>query len=100
MDTNIPLIDIEGGELNALRGALSLIAMHQPLIVFEYNMVTRKYFKLSEVAELLGEGYCLYRLRSEDGGLDFDLSSAWNVIALPLQGPWRFLSHHPHSIVG
>lgn len=96
----IMLIDIEGGELNALRGGLKLIATHHPLIVFEYNRVTRRYFKLSEVNDLLGEGYCLYRLRSEDGGLDFDLSSTWNVVALPLQGPWRFLSHHPQSIVG
>ncbi len=41
------LIDIEGGELNALRGGSGLIARLHPLIIFEYNGTTRQHFQLS-----------------------------------------------------
>lgn len=95
----IILIDIEGGELDALRGAMQLIARIHPLIIFEFNETTRKYFQLSQAAEQLGVNYKIYRLRSEDGCLDGDLSSTWNVVALPDKGPWRDLHTRPGLIV-
>lgn len=85
----IVLIDIEGGELDALRGGLAFIRRSQPLIIFEYNEVTRKYFQLNEAASLLGDEYQIFRVRSEDGLLDSDFSNTWNVVALPKSGPWR-----------
>ena len=82
------LIDIEGGELDALRGGLRFIQNSHPLIIFEYNNTTRKFFPLSDAVELLGSSYSVFRMRSDDGRLDDDLSSTWNVVALPHQGPW------------
>lgn len=87
----ILLIDIEGGELDALRGGKSLIARLKPLIIFEYNATTRRHFALSEAGDFLGADYELFRLRSEDGCLDRDLSDTWNVVALPKEGHWRHL---------
>ena len=87
----IVLIDIEGGELDALRGGQNLIARGKPLIIFEYNATTRKFFQISRAQELLGDGYTIYRLRSEDGLLDNDLTSTWNVVALPHQCSWQHL---------
>jgi FkbM family methyltransferase len=87
----IVLIDIEGGELDALKGGLAFIRRSKPLIVFEYNGTTRKHFRLDEAASLLGDEYHLFRMRSEDGLLDSDFSNTWNVAALPKSGPWRDL---------
>lgn len=87
----ILLIDIEGGELEALRGGLSFISDQHPLIIFEYNATTRSQFELSEAAALLGKAYKIYRLRSEDGRLDSFLAETWNVVGLPNQGPWADL---------
>ncbi len=89
----IVLIDIEGGELAALTGGSGFIARYHPLIIFEYNATTRKYFPLSAAATLLGSTYQIVRLRSEDGRLDEDLSATWNVVALPKAGPWQNLAH-------
>ena len=83
------LIDIEGGELNALRGGLRFIQDYHPLIIFEYNNTTRKFFPLSDAVELLGTSYSIFRMRSDDGRLDDDLSSTWNIVALPHIGPWE-----------
>lgn len=91
----IVLIDVEGGELEAFRGGMKLVARHHPLIIFEYNATTRRYFNLSEVARLLGPNYHIFRLRSEDGLLDEDLSNTWNVVALPSLGPWNSLRDFP-----
>lgn len=88
----IVLIDIEGGELDALRGGQKLIAREKPLIIFEYNATTRRFFQLPHAADLLGDDYKIYRIRSEDGRLDNDLTTTWNVVALPQQGPWQHLN--------
>jgi len=82
------LIDIEGGELNALVGGIELIRKSLPLLIFEYNNVTRQVFLLSEAIELLGPSYAFFRLRSNDGVLDTNFSLTWNIVALPLEGPW------------
>ena len=89
----ILLIDIEGGELNALRGGMELIHDANPLIIFEYNATTRKFFLLKDAMELIGKNYSFHRLRSGDGRLDNDLSTTWNVVALPCFGPWARLKN-------
>ena len=37
---------------------------------------------MSEIRQILGAGYTIYRLRS-DGLLDGDVESAWNCVAVP-----------------
>jgi FkbM family methyltransferase len=96
----VVLIDIEGGELDALRGGMKLISRYHPLIIFEYNATTRRYFHLDEAEDLLGEAYSIHRLRSVDGRLDSDLSDTWNVVALPRKGTWAQLRELPDLIVG
>ena len=53
-----------------------------PLIVFEYNHVTKKHFELTEMASALGPKYLIYRLKN-DGTLDQNFSKTWNLVAVP-----------------
>lgn len=76
------LIDTEGAELEILKGGIKLIQTFQPLIIFEYNHVTKKYFKISDVQDFLGNNYTIYRLR-KDGKLDYDFQKTWNLVAVP-----------------
>jgi FkbM family methyltransferase len=77
----ILLIDVEGAELDVLRGAQRLIATRRPLIIFEYNSVTSQHFSLDDVRAVLGIGYELLRLRT-DGSLDSVLQDMWNCVAV------------------
>lgn len=88
----IILIDVEGGELDVLRGAMNFISKSLPIIIFEYNQVTRKFFTLTQVKDLLGSQYTFYNLRSSDGLLDTVMDNTWNIVALPLTGYWKELS--------
>jgi FkbM family methyltransferase len=85
---SIILLDIEGAEYAALQGGMNLINRDQPLIIFEYNDVSRKYFNLEQVRVLLGPDYEFFRLRTSDGLLDQSLDDTWNVVAVPQQSPW------------
>ena len=76
------VIDVEGAEAKVLRGALETIRRVQPLVVFEYNYVSRAHFKLDEIRELLGTSYEILRLR-RDGGLDRQFDESWNCVAIP-----------------
>lgn len=76
------LVDVEGAELKVFEGGEKLIKEKQPLIIFEYNHVTRLSFTIEEAALLLGENYELYRLR-RDGKLDKNFDKTWNLVALP-----------------
>lgn len=76
------LVDVEGHELDVLRGATRLLREHAPLMVLEYNHVTRRHFSLDELTTVLGPDYEVRRLR-RDGRLDRDLSQTWNVVAIP-----------------
>jgi len=76
------LIDVEGAELDVLRGAPQLIVAQRPLIIFEYHAITRQSYSLQEVRDVLGPNYELLRLRG-DSYLDGDLTDTYNVLALP-----------------
>ncbi len=77
----ILLIDVEGGELDVMRGGREFLQSERPLIVFEYNHITRRVFPLQAVRDLLGAQWLLYRLRN-DGRVDKDLSDTWNIVAV------------------
>jgi FkbM family methyltransferase len=77
----IVLIDVEGSELDVMRGASGLIGATRPLIVFEYHEGTRQSFSLAQAQEVLGPEYQIYRLRS-DGTLDRNLLHTWNCVAV------------------
>lgn len=76
------LIDTEGAELEILKGGFALIQKCLPLIIFEFNHVTKCHFKISDVQNYLGPNYIIYRLR-KDGLLDLDFSKTWNLVAVP-----------------
>ncbi len=77
------MIDVEGYEPNVLRGGLAVIKRLKPLILFEYNFVSKRYYDISEIYQILGESYEVYSLR-EDGMLDSNIENAWNCVAIPL----------------
>jgi len=78
----ILLIDVEGYELNVIRGARNTIARSRPLIIFEYHRQTRNSFDLSDLRSELGDSYLIYRLR-QDARLDHHVYDAWNCVAVP-----------------
>lgn len=75
-------IDVEGAELLVIKGSQKTIETHRPVIIFEYNHRSRKYFTLDKVREALPIGYEIFRL-SEEGALDTDLQSTYNCVAVP-----------------
>lgn len=75
------LIDTEGQELNIMKGGIQSIKKHKPIIIFEYNHVTKENFELREVKELL-ESYNVYRLNRK-GKLDSNMFDIWNLVAIP-----------------
>jgi FkbM family methyltransferase len=82
-DTPVVLmIDVEGYEPKVLAGARALIERLRPLIIFEYNFVSKRYFTVADVRSILGQGYDIYRLR-KDARLDQDVEHAWNCVAVP-----------------
>ena len=86
------LIDVEGEELNVVKGAANFILHSKPLIIFEYNDTTRKAFELQEMRLQLGSGYDLYRLRGNgDGRLDRNFLCTWNLVAIPFGSIWESL---------
>lgn len=81
-DVVVLLMDVEGYELNVMRGAIDFIKRHQPLIIFEYNFISKQHFYSNDIQGLLGRSYRLCRLRS-DGLLDNQIEEAWNCVAIP-----------------
>ena len=84
---SIILIDVEGSELRVMKGGRDYIARSRPLLIFEYNQVTRQHFDLDEVRKVLGESYRLYRLR-HDGYLDESFKRTWNCVAVHAESPF------------
>jgi FkbM family methyltransferase len=80
-DHVILLVDVEGYEPSVLRGGTKLIADRKPIIIFEYNMISKQHYQIDEIAKILGSNYGLYRLR-RDGRLDHDVQNAWNCVAV------------------
>lgn len=78
----ILLIDVEGYELNVIRGGGRLISGTKPLIIFEYHQETKKVFSLISLQHALNDAYKIYRVR-EDAMLDRDVENAWNCVAIP-----------------
>lgn len=91
----ILLMDIEGGEFCALQGGVEFIATRQPLIIFEYNLVSKKSFSLNQIRSLL-TGYDFFRLQSRTGKLDSNLEDTWNIVAIPSSGSWSNLQGFEH----
>ena len=77
------LIDVEGMELEVMKGGLNFIERIQPIIIFEYNKISRNSFSIIDVQMLLGVGYRIFRLR-KDGRLDNKLATTWNCVAIPI----------------
>lgn len=77
----IMLIDVEGYEIEVLKGATSYLSRNCPLIIFEYNHLGRGRYALTHVQELLGSLYKIFRLRS-DGRLDSVFEQTWNCVAV------------------
>jgi len=75
------LIDVEGLELEVLKGGTSLFERTRPLVIFEYNSISEKAFTIEDVQEILGHRYSIYRLRG-DARLDRDFSNSWNAVAI------------------
>lgn len=68
--------------MEALKGAKEFISNSKPLIIFEYNEVTKSVFNLDQVCEILNpEEWFLFRLR-KDGLLDQILVNTWNIVAV------------------
>jgi len=82
LENPVILIDVEGFEPEVIKGGLGFIANKDPLIIFEYNEVSKKQFHLTTIQDLLGDKFEFYRLRS-DGKLDVDFENTWNCVAVP-----------------
>lgn len=81
--TNVVLlIDVEGYELNVVRGGRRLICDCNPLIIFEYHHETKKVFNLASLQHDLGDAYRIYRV-TQNAMIDNDVENAWNCIAIP-----------------
>lgn len=86
----IILIDVEGYEPNVIRGGHNLIKKIKPLIIFEYNLVSKQHFNIKDISLILGDEYKIYRLRA-DGKLDGDLEHAWNCVAIPTKSSFDLI---------
>jgi FkbM family methyltransferase len=78
----IILIDVEGAELDVIRGGREFINKSKPLIIFEYNQISKQHFGIEDIIRELGPQYSIYRLRSSDGRLDNHVHDAWNCVAV------------------
>jgi FkbM family methyltransferase len=76
------LVDVEGAEPLVLAGASGLIRRNRPLVVFEYNDVSRRHYHLDQVRDVLGAEYRVLRLR-RDARLDEAVEESWNCVAVP-----------------
>ena len=83
----IILVDVEGFEPYVLRGGSKFIAQNKPLIIFEYNHISKNYFSIKVINEIIGREYRIFRLR-KDGKLDTHTDNAWNCVAIHSHSPY------------
>jgi FkbM family methyltransferase len=76
------LIDVEGAEPLVFAGGREFIGRARPLVIFEYNYVSRSHYRLEQIRPFL-EGYRIWRAR-DDGRLDEEVERSWNCIAIPV----------------
>lgn len=86
-------IDVEGAELLVLKGGKKFISRNLPLIIFEFNHVSKRHFSLNDVRNTLTQGYEIFRIRSSDGMLDREFEETWNCAAIHRDSPF-------HKILG
>lgn len=87
------IIDVEGAEALVMKGGQNFIGRNLPLIIFEYNEVSRAHFSLADIRGTLPKGYEIFRLRSEDGFLDRNLEETYNCVAVHENSPF-------HAVLG
>ncbi len=78
----ILLVDVEGCEPNVLEGGQDVIAKKRPVVIFEYNSISKAPFSISDICGSLDEHYRIYRLR-QDGRVGFSVDNAWNCVGAP-----------------
>jgi FkbM family methyltransferase len=81
LENPIILVDVEGAEPLVLEGAEIFIKNNSPLIIFEFNNTSKRFFQIDDIWNILGKDYDIYRLRS-DGKLDRNLVDTWNCVAV------------------
>ena len=85
--TAIILIDVEGAETLVMRGGERFLTECKPLVIFEYNFVSKRHFALDDVKRILPAGYRIFRLRG-DGCLDSNFEQSWNCVAVHDASPF------------
>ncbi len=85
-------MDVEGAELNVLKGAVATIREHQPSIIFEYNteMAGAAGWNLSSAFSLLSDlgNYSFYfidrsgKLSAPPSGLDSLAAGYYDILAI------------------
>lgn len=63
---NLVKIDVEGGEMGVLKGAVNVLKKWSPVVIFEYGLGAAEYYNTNpeEMWEFLNENdYCVYSLR-------------------------------------
>lgn len=88
----IVLIDVEGYEPQVLSGGAQWISSAHPLIIFEYNTISKKHYSMHQIRKILGSQYEIYRLRP-DGRLDEDIDHAWNCVAVHQRSSFAAIVH-------
>lgn len=78
---SILLIDVEGYEKLVLEGAKYFISSNKPLIIFEYNLVSKQHFNLDDIQRILPSQYEIFRLNSF-AKLDKNFDDTWNCVAI------------------
>ncbi len=78
----IMLIDVEGAELKVLKGARETICKYNPIIIFEYNYVSKNIFSLQDLVNILPDNYTLFSITDNLPISDYN-KTYWNLIAKP-----------------
>jgi FkbM family methyltransferase len=79
----VMLIDVEGAELKVLKGAKETILKYNPVIIFEYNYVSKDIFSLEELIKILPDNYSLFSLLDNNPITDYN-KNYWNLVAKPI----------------